>query len=327
MATVIVTVVQGSTSGQDGSQPMKSVATALVLLGSLHPFVASADVGGIEVRWDRRSRMQTVVPRQRTDVRMVAEDVRLVPYYDPRFSREPTVLVDARFEFLNPGKARDVMAGFPEMLTQVHECHTDSETGAGPDCYLPFEEWRKRRERGGTIEQLSVEVDGKAIPSKPIPGKAPYRRWFTFTIPMADGARTHVRTVFLVHPTHSSGASQETLNEGPGYDGWAIEYVLHTGSTWQGPIGEGVVRLFQPGHGKLERRFRNLRPTRSDDLEARHLADGNRQARKILAALGRRPDPVPETPGVHRREARTGRRPSRDGRGVADRGLARRASR
>jgi len=242
----------------------------LGLVGALPVPVALADVGGISVKWDKRSRMQTVVPRQRTDVRMLAEDVRLIPYFDPRFPEEPMMLVDARFDFMNPGEAQDVFAGFPEMLSQSYECeHDESPPRGAPDCYLPIDEWKKRRARAGTIEDFFVEVDGKPVPSKSLLGKRPYRRWLTFTVPIGKGAKVHVRTIFVVHPSRSRGSNQSLLAEGPGYDGWAIEYVLHTGATWSGPIGEGVVRLFQPGYGTLERRFRNLRPTRTDDLEAR----------------------------------------------------------
>ena len=73
----------------------QKIAIVLGLVGALPTPVALADVGGITVKWDKRSRMQTVVPRQRTDVRMLAEDVRLIPYFDPRFPEEPMMLVDA----------------------------------------------------------------------------------------------------------------------------------------------------------------------------------------------------------------------------------------
>ncbi|HEY3353542.1 MAG TPA: hypothetical protein VGQ83_09855 [Polyangia bacterium] len=82
-------------------RPVLVAAAALLLTAS-----ARADDGSVEVVVDAHSRLQTVVPRRHAAVRMAAEEVRIIPFFDrARGGERPIAHVDARFDFVNLGPA------------------------------------------------------------------------------------------------------------------------------------------------------------------------------------------------------------------------------
>ena len=73
--------------------------------------------------------LRAVMARAPSTVQMKREHVVLVPFYDRRVSQYPVVLVNARFDFFNPGAALEVPVGFPEAAAKQHRCGEESGPG------------------------------------------------------------------------------------------------------------------------------------------------------------------------------------------------------
>ena len=79
-----------------------------------------------------------------------------------------------------------------------------------------------------------------------------YRRWFTFGVPMQARKRTSLRVRYVARVGRSLRLFLTNIMafRFPGLYTWAdywIDYVLHTGSAWAGPIGKGEVVLYAEG--------------------------------------------------------------------------------
>lgn len=212
---------------------------------------------------DDEGEMRHVVPRSGTGVRMVAERVVLIPYLDPTTKRAH-VLVSGRYDLLSKRSHRHFPVGYPEIKgAYQHSVHSN---------YLKT--IRKLKQRQPTIWQLSASINGRPLTVRAHPGVARYRRWFTFGVSLPARKQVRLRVRYLARVGRSLRVYLTDMIgfRFPGLYTWAdywIDYVLHTGSAWDGPIGRGEVLLFTQGQLHTLKRFKNLRPTRKDDLTVR----------------------------------------------------------
>lgn len=188
-----------------------------------------------------------VVPLDNDQVAMAAERVEAEIRGDEAW-------VTCLFTFTNTGPATEVLMGFPQAQ--------------------PIE--------GGVTELFDFRafVDEEEVPvtfrqnGQPQGGwDYPIAGWHTFTVPFADGQTRIVRNTYHGRLTWESNG------------GRLFEYILHTGSTWHGPIGEAdIVVHWQneryvapetlsaspPGYARGQRdlhwHFTDLEPTREDDI-------------------------------------------------------------
>jgi hypothetical protein len=109
---------------------------------------------------DIRSPVQTIAPASKTNVNMLSEEVRMVPYLDSRFGDQPMVMVDARWELENPGKAQALLVELPEMVATREAWNSDAELC----CKAVSEERSTSEPSDGTFDDFSAEVDGVAAP-------------------------------------------------------------------------------------------------------------------------------------------------------------------
>ena len=218
------------------------LASALVLLTG----VAHGDGAWLHETRDERGRVVGVVPRQNTTIALRHETVSLVPYLA---GGEVMLYVNVRYSFANPGAASDLLIGFPEMRGRVvqHNCTYPCE----PD----------RVTTHATIEAFAADAGGRALAVRTLPGTEDYARWFVFNVAFPSG-ETSLRNLYVAHPGSTTIATNTSSSLA-----YSAEYILHTGSLWAGPIGSGDVFLWD-GASRALRHFSDLRPTRSDDVQA-----------------------------------------------------------
>jgi len=187
-----------------------------------------------------------VVPLQNDQVVMVAERVEAEIHGNHHW-------VTCIFTFRNAGPATEVLMGFPQAQSM-------------------------RRGNAPELRDFRAFVDGEEVPVEFRPsgrpeGERDYAGWHTFTVPFAAGQTRTVRNTYHGRLTLISN----------GYRSFG--YVLHTGATWKGPIGQADIVLrwrnyhdvdpetlivFAPeytqGRRELRWHFTDLEPTPDNDI-------------------------------------------------------------
>lgn len=264
-----------------GRQTSRAAAALLLVLAA--GGVAQADTSPMELLLDSRGRVVTAVPRRLANVSMQAETVSLVPFFDAALdSKHPLLYVNARFDLLNHGPATTLPAGFPELSSPVRMCNEyysysqprlwpgvrfkgpqlcDEDTGAGEPKKGTY-----RSSRPVTIIRFFADAARRPLPVRVVPGRGRYRRWHVYSIPFSRRGRTPLRNLYVAR------LGREQTNESAQGDilRYHLEYILHTGAAWRGPIGRGAIQTWDGGP-RLLRRFELLKPTRADDIRL-HLA-------------------------------------------------------
>lgn len=160
--------------------------------------------------------------------------------------------VTCAFTFTNAGPAIQVLMGFPQ-----------AQAFAGGDPVL--------RDFRATVDGQEATVAYR--PNAQPEGEWDYAGWHAFAVDFATGQTRTVRNTYHGRLNWQSNG------------GRAFEYVLHTGATWRGPIGQAevIVRwqrdrdvapetlLASPsgytlGRHELRWHFTDLEPTREDDI-------------------------------------------------------------
>ncbi len=126
--------------------------------------------------------------------------------------------VECTFTFLNTGEAREVQMGFPGKLSE------DMGSSFSDDVSLSLSNFR-------------TFVNGVELPVEKEKGVRPkidmpfYSEWYTFTVPFDAGETVTVVNTYTYQPTYNSIGDVST------------GYVLQTGSTWKGKIGNARVEF------------------------------------------------------------------------------------
>jgi hypothetical protein len=237
-----------------GGRPLLAAGLALAI-ASCWPAAARADDGSVTEIRDGRGRVVLVVPRQHATVQLRAERVVFVPIFDRRLSKGlPLVVVSAWFELHNPGPATKLKIGFPELRARWVKEYSTIETD--------YKDRKIVSTRLPTIKQFHAWAGGERLAVKAHPGEGKYRRWFTFSVPLGAGKSVRIHNVYLVRV----GAFKHEDSECNEKERYWLDYVLHTGATWSGPIGRGEILLQDHGRLRTLRAFRRLEPTTKDDL-------------------------------------------------------------
>lgn len=187
-----------------------------------------------------------VVPLDSNQVTMTAEQVEAE-------IRDDQAWVTCVFTFTNAGPPIEVLMGFPQARS-IRE-------GEAPE-----------------LMEFWAFVDDEEVPVTFLPNAQPqgewdYEGWHTFKVPFAASQTRTMRNTYHGRLTWYSNGDR------------AFEYILRTGSTWQGPIGQAdiVVRWerdryvvpetlsarpsgYLQGQRELRWHFTNLEPTLEDDI-------------------------------------------------------------
>jgi hypothetical protein len=155
---------------------------------------------------------------------------------------EQNVMADCRFVFQNDGPACTVRMGFPDQ----GEGSEDPDEAAGPD-------WRGKP-AAGTFTSFKSYVDGRPAASKLIRADRPGQFWHTKLVSFPAGGRRIVRDLYTVR----GGAQLTRFNSSV----HQTSYILHTGSSWHGPIGRTEVRVSFRRRG-MSAPLSSIRVTRS----------------------------------------------------------------
>ncbi len=219
----------------------KTLALSMLLAAG----AARGDGAWLREVFDARGRLTNVAPQQNTAVAMRGEVVSIVPFLR---GDEAMLYVNVRYRFANPGAAATLLVGFPELRGDVTTVESDR---AG--------ERSQERTPHATIDRFAADVAGRPLDVRVAPGRGDYARWFTFDVPFGAG-ETALRNRYVASPGCPATSSHEDASFR-----CLAEYILHTGSTWAGPIGEGDVNLWD-GRPVNLRHFTDLTPGRGDDV-------------------------------------------------------------
>lgn len=237
------------------------ILTALAVAQAWAPGRLEANAAGVMfLMLNDEGEAQQVLPRASAEIRMAAERVVLIPFLDPRGGRAQ-VLVSARYDLVSEKSHHDFPVGYPEVKgAHAHSVSSNWIRSA-----------RKLDLGQPSIGRLSAWAGGRRLAVREHPGVARYRRWFTFGVPLParQSVPLRVRYVSQVGRSLRLLLTDAIGFRSPGLYTWAdywIDYVLHTGSAWAGPIGQGEILLFAEGRHHTLKRFQNLRPTPKDDL-------------------------------------------------------------
>lgn len=239
---------------------------AIVVLGVLLVTLgfsarARADIAQNDLRRiDQRGAIVHAVPVSNHQVRMAAERVVLVPYFDAKHN-EPRLLTHVWYDMVNEGPRARLQLGFPELRSFVH-----LSLGATKRPWTAYEK-SLRSWTLPTISAFGARRGRRHYAVRSHPGVGPYRRWFGFGMTLAP------RKTVRLHTTYLSSLAQTQWgrwNDGDPKQGittrYFLHYILHTGALWRGPIGVGEVHLYHAGDLHLVRRFARLEPTAKDDI-------------------------------------------------------------
>jgi len=127
-----------------------------------------------------------------------------------------TTKVSCDFWFKNDGPATDIHMGFPDDGNQNEEIEDKATPKSN---FMSFRSW----------------VDGKEVPMKLEFGAESYG-WHVKDVHFADGQSIHVKDVY--ETATGSGIAYSVKDQGVAQ--WA-RYVVHTGSSWKGNIGETTI--------------------------------------------------------------------------------------
>jgi hypothetical protein len=147
---------------------------------------------------------------------------------------DKVIKVDCKFHFHNDGPAALVRMGFPDEgqgAAEPYEGVDIRPTGSKLKAtFLTYNSW----------------VDGKKVPTKLVPTDNRELYWHTKTVNFKPKSDSLIRDSYTLPPgaqvTAENGMYQQTY------------YVLHTGSSWHGPIGKAeIVVKFAPDvvHGAI----------------------------------------------------------------------------
>ncbi len=242
---------------------------SLVLLLLCPIDTASADGAWVREVLDGRGRVVGAVPRQHTTIGMAGERVTLIPYYDASVSEHPLVFVNVRYEFQNPGDATTLSIGFPELNQGVLEQRMEDwyEDAPADFSYYPchgseYDEYDEARVTcPESIDRFYADVEGHPVDIRVSKGEGEYRRWFVFDAAFGKQRTLRIRNLY----TARLGYLRWESNDFSELD-YHLSYVLHTGGTWNGSIGRGVVEAWVGGRRVLKE-FEDLRPLKRDDIE------------------------------------------------------------
>jgi hypothetical protein len=186
----------------------------VALIAALAPTAALADDGFLGAVGSG------VVPLDNEQVTMDAERVEATLRGDEAW-------VTCVFTFTNAGPAADVLMGFPELLP-------DPDGGPSP-----------------ALNDFTAEVDGESLPvtfreqvtatveADAAGGAGNCRGWHTFTVPFASGQTRVVTNTYRGQLGHMSDMSQ------------TFHYILASGASWRGPIGDTIVRVQWADQGQV----------------------------------------------------------------------------
>ncbi len=133
------------------------------------------------------------------------------------------IKVDCTFYFKNDGAACTVRMGFPD------EGQGAEEPYQGED-FVP----KGPKLHGAFLSYISY-VDGKKVPTQIVPTKDRQLYWHAKTVTFKPHSTSVIRDVYTLKPgaqmTSENGLYRQTY------------YVLHTGSSWHGPIEKAVITI------------------------------------------------------------------------------------
>lgn len=143
---------------------------------------------------------------------------------------ENQVRVDCTFWMENRGKACDVRMGFPDEAYGADDPEEEGDAKVPP----------------GSLENFRSTVNGREVPTEIVRGKSEggHAYWHAKVVRFAGGKTTVVRDTYTT-TTGGSMTSHGTFMR-------AASYIVHSGSSWHGNIGETkiVVEFAIPGMGK-----------------------------------------------------------------------------
>lgn len=189
----------------------KTIALLLALSASILSGVnltASADDGGISFGGSPK------LLKGHSSVSMKDEVVKMEV-------GDEQIKVQCDFTFHNDGPAAKVRVGFPDEGQGSMEPYQGEDkipTGKNLKAtFLSYESW----------------VDGKKVATELVPTDNRELYWHAKTVQFKGNGDTKIRDVYTLPPggqmTNENGLYKQTY------------YVLHTGSSWKGPIGKGEV--------------------------------------------------------------------------------------
>jgi len=131
------------------------------------------------------------------------------------------ITVDCKFVFHNSGPTSTVRVGFPDQGLGAEEPYQGEPlpTKGLKATFLTYESY----------------VDGKKVPTKLIPTNDRGLFWHTKNVTFKSKSDCLIHDVYTLKPgaqvTDENGMYQQT------------SYVLHTGASWHGPIGEATITI------------------------------------------------------------------------------------
>ncbi|MDY0000935.1 MAG: hypothetical protein RBU30_06545 [Polyangia bacterium] len=238
------------------------LAAVLALLASQQasPRRAAADVSHVmHSRYDERGSAVHAVPLWNDQVRMLAERVVLVPWYDAK-THQPRLLCHVWYDLVNEGRPARLEVGFPELKSRYQE-HVKRSMGT-----IHTFSRLDRRWTLPTITAFAARVGRRYLPSGAFAGVGRYRQWYTFGLDLPAGERVRLHTTYLATLGSSMFKMDRDEDDPRGTTSYHLHYILHTGARWRGPIGKGEILLYSRGRLRTLRRFADLEPTPKDDL-------------------------------------------------------------
>ena len=160
---------------------------------------------------------------------------------------EKVIKVDCKFVFHNSGPACTVRVGFPDQGQGAEEPYQGEPVPTGPGLkatFLTYDYW----------------VDGKKVPTILVPTNDRSLYWHTKNVTFKAKQDCLIRDVYTLRPgaqvTSENGLYQQT------------SYVLHTASSWHGPIGNATITInFAPDASPLPIKIKALNALPDKDLQ------------------------------------------------------------
>lgn len=129
--------------------------------------------------------------------------------------------VDCRFVFRNSGAACRVRMGFPDQARGADNPEEDSEGGPAP-----------KTKPQSAFTSFRSYVDGHLVPTELIHGAHGGNWWHAKVVAFPAHRTVNVRDVYTV-PLGGQIIDRGSMSQ--------TSYILHTGSSWHGPIGRSEV--------------------------------------------------------------------------------------
>jgi hypothetical protein len=156
-----------------------------------------------------------VYPMNNEDIMMEYEDIRIYPYEGK---------AECTFKFLNTGKEKDVLLGFPGKRIPHG------------DLFDPERESIRDFTASDETGNLTVTEDKAVKPPKTIDNRLDeYSSWFTFKVHFEEGESKTVTNTYRFNMNLYSNGDLLT------------GYIIKTGSAWKDKIGHAKVTFYMPG--------------------------------------------------------------------------------